>query len=297
MSDTGQDAHEEVIPPPTSPPAPRKRYPIIYISYQVWVEHEILFPDGTPRYARHAEDPRTPENWKYHHECLTSDDPDVEPFPPCEVPFKHMSIWDFKRSVLELVGATRSDFDFTRVLVAAESNRKIQWRGYRNWPGGPIATRKIDVARNFNQYARMAANAVRPKKCHLRLFMEDPMQRLGNPLYWTRIPHRWPDEVWTRFEPNGAPPPPSEECIVLEVMRPGSRVISRGSTLEPVHNSASSWVIETPSSSFSSVASPVLSFKLGAIILWHGAAVLYWFKLRGTGGRRPTLQPEQRGGR
>ncbi|KAA1071168.1 hypothetical protein PGTUg99_035401 [Puccinia graminis f. sp. tritici] len=182
MTDTGQPDEVMPAPRPIGPPDARPRYPIIYISYQLWVEHSVLFPQGTPRYARHSEDPRTPENWKYHHECITSDDTEVVPFGPCEVPFERMSIRDFKRAMIDLVGATRGDFDLTRVLRAADAGRKLQWRGTSRWPDGPIL-RNIDVARNFPAYARMASNAVLPKKVHLRLYMEDPIMRPRYPRY------------------------------------------------------------------------------------------------------------------
>jgi hypothetical protein len=88
MSDTGQHQETKAIPPAIMAVEPRIRYPIIYISYQVWVEHRVLFPDGTPLYARRADAPRTAENWKHHHECITTNNEDVVPIPPCEVPFQ-----------------------------------------------------------------------------------------------------------------------------------------------------------------------------------------------------------------
>ncbi|KAA1065149.1 hypothetical protein PGTUg99_009032 [Puccinia graminis f. sp. tritici] len=217
MADIPQPQQIADAAPPSSanaPPPARVRYPLIYISYQVWVEHKVLFPQGTPAYARHSEDPRTPDNWKYHHECVNSDETDVVPIPPCEVPFEQMSVRDFKRAVIELVGATCTDFDFTSVLTAAEAGRKLQWRGTAEWPGGPVL-RNYDVARSFSAFERMATNAVPPKKCHLRLYMEDPIMKPRYPRYWTWIPNRQPDEVWVPFQPNGAPLPPPEVCIVL----------------------------------------------------------------------------------
>ncbi|EFP84987.1 hypothetical protein PGT21_016865 [Puccinia graminis f. sp. tritici] len=251
MTDTGQPDEVMPAPRPIGPPDARPRYPIIYISYQLWVEHSVLFPQGTPRYARHSEDPRTPENWKYHHECITSDDTEVVPFGPCEVPFERMSIRDFKRAMIDLVGATRGDFDLTRVLRAADAGRKLQWRGTSRWPDGPIL-RNIDVARNFPAYARMASNAVLPKKVHLRLYMEDPIMRPRYPRYWTWIPNRGPNDVWVPFQPNGAPPPPPEDCIVLGGVPPPDEASLALATIERAPPSTSSWIIEPPSSTVAS---------------------------------------------
>ncbi|KAA1121188.1 hypothetical protein PGTUg99_023791 [Puccinia graminis f. sp. tritici] len=182
MSDTGQHQETEAITPAIMAVGPRIRYPIIYLSYQVWVEHRVLFPDGTPSYARRSEEPRTPENWKYHHECITTNNEDVVPIPPCEVPFQHMAFRDFRRCVIEAVGATRSDFDFTRVLRAADAANKLQWRGYRTWPGGPTP-RNMNVVRKYRNFAQMATLAALPMRCHLRLFMDDPVQIIGNRSY------------------------------------------------------------------------------------------------------------------
>ncbi|KAA1114894.1 hypothetical protein PGT21_026700 [Puccinia graminis f. sp. tritici] len=261
MSDTGQHQETEAITPAIMAVGPRIRYPIIYLSYQVWVEHRVLFPNGTPSYARRSEEPRTPDNWKYHHECITTNDEDVVPIPPCEVPFQHMAFRDFRRCVIEAVGATRSDFDFTRVLRAADAANKLQWRGYRTCPGGPTP-RNMNVVRNYANFAQMATLAALPMRCHLRLFMDDPAQIIGNRSY-----------VIVPFVRNGALPPPPEECFVLGAPLPGSdageEATSTRSSVEPPPlplatsptpdptgtrstveppPSPSSWVINTPSS-------------------------------------------------
>ncbi|KAA1133219.1 hypothetical protein PGTUg99_004029 [Puccinia graminis f. sp. tritici] len=271
MSHPAEDQATEALPTAIIPVERRLRYPIIYLSYHVWVEHRVLFPDGTPSYARRSEAPRTPENWRYHHECITTTYDEVAPIPPCEVPFDHLSLRDFKRGVIELIGSTRSDFDFVGVLRAADSANKLQWRGYRTWPGGPTP-RNMNVRYHFRDFARMATRAVLPMKIHLKLFMDDPAQIVGNRRYWTWIPHIWPHEVIAPFVPNGELPPPPEDCLVLGGQLPLPHAGEQATTsrlsvdtpASPFRNadeeptttqlsmgpapSLSSWVIETPSS-------------------------------------------------
>jgi hypothetical protein len=93
-----------------------------------------------------------------------------------------LSLRDFKRGVIELIGSTRSDFDFVAVLRAADAVNKLQWRGYRSWPGGSTP-RNMNVRSRFRDFANMATRAVPPMKVHLRLFMDDPAQIIGNRSY------------------------------------------------------------------------------------------------------------------
>jgi hypothetical protein len=172
MADTDPARHPNPKARPSSPtPAVQQpeRFPLVYVSYHIWV------PNGAPAMAPNVQ-----------HVEVASDDAVAASLPPFEVPFLAMSAQEFKRAVMAALGVSRSDFPLTEVLTAADAARKLQWRGNISWPGGP-PTGNFNVSQSYKLFGEHAAQAVLPKRCRLQLIMENPLRVrlrcIGDPLY------------------------------------------------------------------------------------------------------------------
>jgi hypothetical protein len=167
-----EEPHTEALAISRTPALqPRERFPIVYISYRVWVPHYVMFPKATRVVGANI-----------RHVEAASDDSVAASLPPFEVPFLAMTTQEFKRGVIAALGASRTDFPLSNVLTAADESRKLQWRGNISWPGGP-QTDNFDVSLTYKAFGEHVAQAVLPKRCRLQLVMENPLRRIADPYY------------------------------------------------------------------------------------------------------------------